>query len=154
MLTKLLKTLLFSALAFTTTSSMAQAPISVKWIIGENGAKPNKYSAKYVFTNISDEELDNNWSFYFNQFPRTMTLAEGSPLSINTIKKSYYYFTPNENYTPLAPGDSIVIDLILNGTHPGISFGPDGGHFAFHGKKAIGVSIIRPTMNNPLQWAA
>ena len=154
MLTKLLKTLLFSALAFTTTSSMAQAPISVKWIIGENGAKPNKYSAKYVFTNISDEELDNNWSFYFNQFPRTMTLAKGSPLSINTIKKSYYYFTPNENYTPLAPGDSIVIDLILNGTHPGISFGPDGGHFAFHGKKAIGVSIIRPTMNNPLQWAA
>jgi hypothetical protein len=69
MLTKLLKTLLFSALAFTTTSSMAQAPISVKWIIGKNGAKPNKYSAKYVFTNISDEELDNNWSFYFNQFP-------------------------------------------------------------------------------------
>ena len=154
MLTKLFRTLLFSALTATAINAMAQAPISVKWIVGENGIKPNKYSAKYVFTNISDEELDNNWSFYFNQFPRTMTLAEGSPLSVNTIKKSYYYFTPNENYTPLAPGDSIVIDLILNGTHPGISFGPDGGHFAFHGKKAIGVPIIRPTMNNPLQWAA
>lgn len=154
MLTKFFKTLLISALTTTAINATAQAPISVKWIMGENGVQPNKYSAKYVITNISDEELDNDWSFYFNQFPRTMKLADGSPLSINIVKKGYYYFTPNENYKPLAPGDSIVIDLILNGAYPGISFGPDGGHFAFKGKKSIGVPFIRPTMNNPLQWAA
>ena len=154
MLTKLLKTFLITALTTVGTGAMAQAPITVKWIVGENGAQPNKYSAKYVFTNVSDEELDNNWSFYFNQFPRTMILNEDAPLSVNVVKKGYYYFTPNEKYTPLAPGDSIVIDLLLSGAHPGISFGPDGGHFAFHGEKSVGVPFIRPTMNNPLQWAA
>lgn len=154
----MLKTLFNSAMiaiAFAcSANAVAQAPISVKWIVGENGVKPNKYSAKYVFTNVSDEELSGNWSFFFNQFPRTMTLNEGAPLSINVVKKGYYYFTPNENYKPLAPGDSIVIDLLLNGAHPGIHFGPDGGHFAFHGGKPMGVELIRPTMNNPLQWAA
>lgn len=154
----MLKTLFNSAMiaiAFAcSANAVAQAPISVKWIVGENGVKPNKYSAQYVFTNVSDEELSGNWSFFFNQFPRTMTLNEGAPLSINVVKKGYYYFTPNENYKPLAPGDSIVIDLLLNGAHPGIHFGPDGGHFAFHGGKPMGVELIRPTMNNPLQWAA
>ena len=154
MLTKFFKSLLIAALTTAGTSAMAQAPISVKWIMGENGVKPNKYSGKYVFTNISDEELGNNWSFYYNQFPRTMVINEDAPLSLNVVKKGYYYFTPNEKYTPLAPGDSIVIDIIQNGVHPGISFGPDGGHFAFHGEKAMDAPFIRPTMNNPLQWAA
>ena len=137
-------------------SAMAQqkAPISVKWIMGENGVQPNKYSGKYVFTNTSDEELGADWAFYFNQFPRTMKIDENAPLTLNTVKKSYYYFTPSKNYMPLAPGDSIVIDILINGKYPGVCFGPDGGHFAFTGGKPIGVDIIQPTMNNPLQWAA
>ena len=145
--------ILFISIGFYT---MAQetAPISVKWIMGENGIKPNKYSGKYVFTNRSDEELGSNWSFYYNQFPRTMKINDDAPLSLMTVKKGYYYFTPNEKYKPLAPGDSIVIDILQNGKHPGVCFGPDGGHFAFHGGKAIGIEFIRPTMNNPLQWAA
>ena len=154
MLTKFIKSLLITALTTAGTSAVAQAPISVKWIMGENGVQPNKYSGKYVFTNISDEELGSNWSFYYNQFPRTMVINEDAPLSLNVVKKGYYYFTPNEKYTPLAPGDSIVIDIIQNGVHPGINFGPDGGHFAFHGEKAVNAPFIRPTMNNPLQWAA
>ena len=154
MLKKLFKGAMIATAFACSVNAVAQAPISVKWIVGENGAQPNKYSAQYVFTNISDEELDGNWSFFFNQFPRAMKLNEGAPLSINVVKKGYYYFTPNENYKPLAPGDSIVIDLLLNGAHPGIHFGPDGGHFAFHGGKPMGIDLIRPTMNNPLQWAA
>lgn len=132
----------------------AQAPIAVKWIMGENGVEPNKYSGKYVFINTGDKELGADWAFYYNQFPRTMKINENAPLSLNTVKKGYYYFTPNENYSPLAPGDSIVIDIVMNGKHPGVCFGPDGGHFAFKGGKPIGVEFIRPTMNNPLQWAA
>ncbi|MBQ7941627.1 MAG: family 20 glycosylhydrolase [Muribaculaceae bacterium] len=154
MLSKLFKPLLITAVAISSMSAVAQAPISVKWIMGENGVQPNKYSGKYIFTNISDEELGNNWSFYYNQFPRTMKINEDAPLSLKTVKKGYFYFTPNEKYRPLAPGDSIVIDIIQNGSHPGICFGPDGGHFAFHGEKAIGVPFIRTEMNNPLQWAA
>ena len=80
-------------------------------------------------------------------------LVDGAEV-VMTVKKGDYYFTPNEKYTPLAPGDSIVIDILQNGKHPGVCFGPDGGHFAFHGGKAIGIEFIRPTMNNPLQWAA
>lgn len=154
MLKKLFKGAIIATAFACSVNAVAQAPISVKWIVGENGAQPNKYSAKYIFTNVSDEELSGDWSFFFNQFPRAMKLNEGAPLSINVVKKGYYYFTPNENYKPLAPGDSIVIDLLLNGAHPGIHFGPDGGHFAFHGGKPMGVKLIRPTMNNPLQWAA
>ena len=154
MLKKLFKVAMIASVFAFSANAVAQAPISAKWIMGENGAQPGKYSAKYVFTNISGEELGNNWSFFFNQFPRAMKLSEGAPLSINTVKKGYYYFTPNENYKPLAPGDSIVIDLILNGAHPGVHFGPDGGHFAFHSGKPIGVELVRPPMNNPLQWAA
>lgn len=156
MLSKIFKTFLLTAFATTSVNVAAQsaAPISVKWIMGENGVAPNKYSGKYVFTNISDEELGNNWSFYYNQFPRTMKIDEKAPLSLKTVKRGYFYFTPNENYVPLAPGDSIVIDIVQNGVHPAISFGPDGGHFAFHGEKPIGVPFIRPAMNNPLQWAA
>ena len=154
MLTKLFKFLFTIALTAVCSNAVAQAPISVKWIMGENGVEPNKYSGKYVFTNISDEELGSNWSFYYNQFPRTMKINENAPLSLKTVKKGYFYFTPNENYTPLAPGDSIVIDIIQNGVHPAISFGPDGGHFAFHGEKPVAAPFIRATMNNPLQWAA
>ena len=154
MITKFFKGALLASAVVCSATATAQAPIAVKWIMGENGVQPNKYSAQYVFINTSDEELGSNWSFFFNQFPRAMQLSEGAPLSINVVKKGYYYFTPNENYTPIAPGDSIVIDLVLNGAHPGIHFGPDGGHFAFHGKPSVGVPFIRPTMNNPLQWAA
>lgn len=150
----LVKKMLLGTLATISLSASSQSPVSVKWVMGENGVQPNKYSAKYVFTNISDEELDGNWSFYFNQFPRTMKTGENSPLSIKVVKKGYYYFTPNENYKPLAPGDSLVVDLVLNGVYPGISFGPDGGHFAFHGEQPIGVPFVRQAMNNPLQWAA
>lgn len=154
MLTKLFKFLFTIALTTVGYNAVAQAPISVKWIMGENGVEPNKYSGKYVFTNISDEELGSNWSFYYNQFPRTMKINENAPLSLKTVKKGYFYFTPNENYTPLAPGDSIVIDIIQNGVHPAVCFGPDGGHFAYHGEKPVAVPFIRATMNNPLQWAA
>ena len=154
MLTKLFKSLLIFSFFIVGLNVVAQAPISVKWIMGENGVEPNKYSGKYVFTNISDEELGDNWSFYYNQFPRTMKINENAPLSLKTVKKGYFYFTPNENYTPLAPGDSIVIEIIQNGVHPAISFGPDGGHFAFHGEKPLPAPFVRATMNNPLQWAA
>ena len=80
--------ILFISIGFYT---MAQetAPISVKWIMGENGIKPNKYRGKYVFTNISDEELGSNWSFYYNQFPRTMKINDDAPLSLMTVKKGY-----------------------------------------------------------------
>lgn len=135
-------------------NAQEKAPITVKWIMGENGIQPNRYSGKYVFINTSDKELGANWAFYYNQFPRTMKINDDAPLSLHIVKKSYYYFAPNENYSPLAPGDSIVIDIITVGKHPAICFGPDGGHFAFNGEKPIGIEFIRPTMNNPLQWAA
>lgn len=154
MLKKLFKgAMIASAFAFS-ANAVAQAPITVKWIMGENGVQPNKYSGKYVFINTSGEELGSDWSFFYNQFPRTMKINDDAPLSLKTVKKGYYYFTPNEKYQPLAPGDSIVIDIIQNGVHPAINFGPDGGHFAFHGKAAMAAPFVRPTMNNPLQWAA
>lgn len=133
------------------------APIQVKWEVLENGVKRNYYSTRFTITNISDEPLDNNWEFRYNHFSRKVELvgSDTAMFDITEPKPSYYKITPNGLYTPLAAGDSIVINVNTRGSFINACYGVDGGHFVDlndEKPKAVPVDIIKPLMNNPKQW--
>ena len=110
------------------------APVAVKWIMGENFATPRQYSSQFVVTNVTDSTLRGNWGLYYNIFPNEVTVEAGSPAAVEEIVPNYYVLRPTSNYVPLAPGDSMVINMMMHGTFTSRSFAPDGGHFAFDGK--------------------
>lgn len=132
-----------------------EAPISVKWEMGENGVKPGYYSSRFVITNISDTTLGDGWGFYYNTFPRKVEIAPGCKAEVSTIVPNYYKITPGSGYEPLQPGDSLVVDMMTKGVYGSASFNPDGGHFAFNDRmdNPMPVKIIVPTMQNPAQWS-
>lgn len=132
-----------------------EAPISVRWEMGENGVKPGYYSSRFVITNVSDSVLGDGWGFYYNTFPRTVELAPECKAEISTIVPNYYRITPGENYEPLMPGDSLVVDMMTKGTYGSASFNPDGGHFAFNDRmdNPMSVRITVPVLQNPAQWS-
>ena len=102
--------------AMTSLAAMAQTPITVRWDMGQNNAKPGYYSSKFIIKNISGKPLENNWMFFFNQFSRKMELPPTSPVDIDEVSTTYYRVKPNERYTAIADGDSLVIDVMMKGT--------------------------------------
>ena len=46
-----------------------EAPISVRWEMGENGVKPGYYSSRFVITNVSDSVLGDGWGILLQHFP-------------------------------------------------------------------------------------
>ncbi len=144
-----------SALFCILPAMAGEAPISVKWEMGENGVKPGYYSSRFVITNISDTTLGDGWGFYYNTFPRTVELAHGCKAEISTIVPNYYRITPGSKYEPLQPGDSLVVEMMTKGVYGSASFNPDGGHFAFDDMmdNPMPVKITVPVMQNPAQWS-
>ena len=131
------------------------APVAVKWIMGENFASPRQYSSQFVVTNVTDSTLHGNWGLYYNIFPNEVTVEAGSPAAVEEIIPNYYVLRPTSNYVPLAPGDSMVINMMMHGTFTSRSFAPDGGHFAFDGKigDPIPVAIAMQPLTHPSQWS-
>lgn len=131
------------------------APVAVKWIMGENFATPRQYSSQFVVTNVTDSTLHGNWGLYYNIFPNEVTVEAGSPAAVKEIIPNYYVLRPTSNYVPLAPGDSMVINMMMHGTFTSRSFAPDGGHFAFDGKMSdpIPVAIAMQPLTHPSQWS-
>ncbi|MBR2146982.1 MAG: hypothetical protein IJ925_06080, partial [Muribaculaceae bacterium] len=152
-----IRVLLITAAILTTASAIcAQSPISVRWDMGKNDAKPGYYNSKFVITNVSGSPLEGNWMFFFNQFSRQLELAPSCPVDIEEISTTYYRVMPNERYATLAAGDSIVVELMMKGKFVNLWYAPNGGHVVLDGDThhPIAVKIERSELKEPGQWSA
>ena len=149
--TKLLTTL---ACLLTALMMSAQSPIAVNWQMGQNNTAANNYSSRFVIKNVSKQPLAADWQFFFNQFSRSVTLPAGCPVDIEEISTTYYRMKPNANYKVLAPGDSLVIDVVMGGTMVNKNYMPAGGHVVLGGDMAHPVTtpIKRAPLDKPGQW--
>ena len=142
------------ALVATAVTMSAQSPIAVAWHMGQNNTVANNYSSQFVIKNVSRQSLGNDWQFFFNQFSRQVTLPAGSPVDIDEVSTTYYRVRPNARYKALAPGDSLVIDMLMGGAVLNKCYMPQGGHVVTGGDMAHPqpVNIKRSPLDKPGQW--
>ncbi len=152
----LLKLLLLIVMLNLASLAQAQAPIAVRWEMGQNQAEKGWYSSRFIIKNVSGATLDGNWQFYFNQFTRPLKTAAGCPVDIKLISTTYYQVTPNAAYHSLAAGDSMVVDMLMKGTYVNICYSPMGGHVVMNGdmEHPLPVHITYGELRNPGQWIA
>ena len=145
---------LMIALVATAVTMSAQSPIAVAWHMGQNNTVANNYSSQFVIKNVSKQSLGNDWQFFFNQFSRQVTLPAGSPVDIDEVSTTYYRVRPNARYKALAPGDSLVIDMLMGGAVLNKCYMPQGGHVVTGGDMAHPqpVNIKRSPLDKPGQW--
>lgn len=145
--------ILLLAVAMAVTA-MAQSPVAVRWEMGRNDAQPGYYSSRFVIKNVSAATLGSNWQLYYNQFSRAHKLPENAPADIREVSTTYYQVTPNARYKPLAPGDSLVLDLLMRGTMVNKCFRPAGTHLVLDGdtRHPIAVDLQYNLLDQPGQW--
>ena len=142
------------ALAAVALTMGAQSPIAVDWHMGQNNSTTNNYSSRFVIKNISKQQLDNSWEFFFNQFSRSVSVPAGCPVDVEEVSTTYYRIKPNANYKPLAAGDSLVVEMVMGGAVINKNYMPNGGHVVMGGDmtKPIAVPIKRSPLDKPGQW--
>ena len=140
---------LLSAMALS-----AQSPIAVDWLMGQNNAAARNFSSQFVIKNISQQPLEGNWEFFFNQFSRSLKLPAGCPVDIQEVSTTYYRMKPNANYRAMAPGDSLVIDMLMDGSVINKCYMPAGAHVVMNGDMAhpLAVAFYRSPLDKPGQW--
>lgn len=143
-------------MAATALAATAQSPIAVRWDMGQNDAKPGYYSSKFVIRNISGKPLEANWMFFFNQFSRALELPATCPVDIKEVSTTYYQVKPNERYTTLAAGDSLVVEMMMKGKFVNLWYAPAGGHVVLDGdtRHPLAVDIKRSELKRVGQWSA
>ena len=151
---KKLKLWTILAMAVTALTMSAQSPIAVDWHMGQNNTAAGNYSSRFVIKNISNQPLNGDWQFFFNQFSRAVTLPAGCPVDIEEVSTTYYRVKPNGNYRTLAAGDSIVVDMVMGGTLVNRNYIPGGGHVVLNGDMAhpLPVNIKCSPLDKPGQW--
>ena len=149
-----IRSILLVAVAVVATTLHAQSPLAVRWTMGTNGAEKGYYSCRFTFTNTSDHALDGNWQFFFNQFSRSFKLPPTCKVDLEEVSTTYYRVTPNSHYRVLAPGDTLVMDVLMKGTFVNISYSPMGGHVVINGdlSRPLAVNIERDELCRPGQW--
>ena len=149
--TRLLTSLVLALAALTMS---AQSPITVDWQMGQNNTASNNYSSRFVIKNVSKQPLGNDWQFFFNQFSRSVTVPAGCPVDIEEISTTYYRVKPNANYSALAAGDSLVVDMVMGGAVINKCYMPAGGHVVLGDdmSKPIAININRLPLDKPGQW--
>jgi len=145
---------LFGLMAAMAVQAWAQAPVEVRWEMGQNEAEKGYYSSRFVIKNVSQDPLANNWQLYFNQFSRSLKMPETSVVDIKEVSTTYYQITPNVRYKDIAPGDSIVVDMLMRGTMVNISYRPAGTHLVLDGdtRHPIAVNLQYGLLDKPGQW--
>lgn len=145
---------MISAATVALTTLAQSAPISVRWEMLRNGAEKGYYSSRFVIKNVSQQPVADNWQFYFNQFSRKLKLADTPPVDIKEVSTTYYQVTPNSRYRTLAPGDSMVVDMLMRGTMVNISYVPMGGHVVMDGNTQApqAVKIDVAPLDSPEQF--
>ena len=146
-----MKTWIFTLCVFVAAMSARAdtnvAPVSLDWELLETEMS-GAYNNLFVLKNVSDSDLGTGWSIYFNMFPRTIVTASDCPVVFSEVQTGYYKMTPKYGFK-LGKGKTLKIEFAIKGRFPGVSYAPDGGHFAFASDSVarplpIGRSLINP----------
>ena len=103
--------LLFVMILFTgcKTSNEQKAPVALTWEMGASNIEPGYYENTFVLKNISDEPLPKDWAIYYSQLPRGVKQEAAPAVKVEVVNGNFFKMSPTENFTPLAPGDSMRI---------------------------------------------
>ena len=149
------KTIITLAVALMALTMNAQrSPLAARWEMGRNEAVKGHYSSRLILKNVAGAPLGSDWTFYFNQFSRAVTVPATCPVDVEEISTTYYRVRPNSRYRALGAGDSLVIDLMMKGTMVNISYVPMGGHIVIGDAidSPIAVKIDIAPLDTPGQW--
>ena len=118
--------LLFFLIMLSSCSTKdTSCPVSLTWQFN-NTTKEKFYENSITVKNESSHSLDGNWAIYFTQFPRRMNQDKGAQLRVEEINANFFKIVPTEDYTALAPGDSIQITYYTSSGVPNVSHQPEG----------------------------
>lgn len=96
-------------LAGCSASKEQKAPVSLTWEMGASDIEPGYYENTFVLKNISDGVLKKDWSIYYSQLPRNIKQEGNPPVRVELLNGNFFKMYPTDNFTPLAPGDSMRI---------------------------------------------
>lgn len=105
------------------------APVSLVWEMGSTGLAHGYYENSFTLKNISDAPLGKDWVIYYSQFPRKVQQDASSPVRIEQVNATYFKMYPGENFTSLAPGDSLKVVFQCDGEVPKNSHTPEGAYW-------------------------
>ncbi|MDE6491212.1 MAG: carbohydate-binding domain-containing protein, partial [Muribaculaceae bacterium] len=117
------------ALTGCSRSDAPQAPVALAWGIDSLTAESGSYINSFTIKNISDAPLDGSWEIYYTQMPRNLQQDDDAPVAVEFITGTRYRMRPTGTYAPIAPGDSLVVTFIGQGSVPSRSFTPEGTYF-------------------------
>ncbi|WP_300699601.1 family 20 glycosylhydrolase [Bacteroides sp.] len=86
-----------------------KAPVSLTWEMGASDIEPGYYENTFILKNISQEPLNKDWAIYYSQLPRGVKQVENSPVKVEVVNGNFFRMFPTDNFTSLAPGDSMRI---------------------------------------------
>ncbi len=99
------------------------------------------------FTVTSDGGFDR---LAFCSFKRNMTPV--NPLDTVIEILPGYYAVGSPRFAGLAPGDTVIVDIVTDGVLRNISNAPDGMHLVAGGKTVRAENVRRPITSRPEQW--
>lgn len=136
-------------LSLSASAVVNESPVTLSWQLDGTNSRNRDYTYSFVIKNVSGTTLADDWAIYYNAFSgNSLPLDKQGHIKMSRVFQGYYKLTPDKGFS-LAPGDSVVLDFRARGEVRGVSYAPDGAHFAFSGD-----SMARPLRINvkPLEW--
>lgn len=111
------------------TSKEQKAPVALTWEMGASNIEPGYYENSFILKNISKEPLTKDWTIYFSQLPRNVK-QEGNPaVKVEVVNGNFFRMFPTDDFTALAPGDSIKITFLCTYKVDRNSHAPEGTYW-------------------------
>ena len=133
------------------------SPVTLRWEMGVNNAKPSYYSNTFTLKNSSSSPLGKEWAIYYSQLPREVEVDAHSPVKIEVINADYFKLSPSEHYQSIAPGDSLVIRFFCTNGLIKESHAPAGAYFVAlrNGveQKPLPIDLTIVPFTNEAQWS-
>lgn len=112
----------------TTSCSGAgdKSPVSLTWSDNGYNAESEVYDNTLVIKNISDKDIDSNWTIYYSQLPRAIKAVESKEIGVELINANYFKVFPTQDFVSLKAGDSIVVHYAVSNPTNNLSQEPEG----------------------------
>ena len=119
------------------------APIEISWELISNFEDDNQFSAELTLHNTSDELFPGSgWTLYLNSIRPLVDETFLPELNATHINGDFFKLEPTEEFEPIEPGESRVIEY--HGMFHSIKFtdAPQGFYFVFDGEDGTVVQNV------------
>ncbi len=146
MASKIIKLLAVAALTGATASLHAENTITWE-TLGNNYSAGNGNSYVQRFVIEADAPFER---LAFCQFKRAMRTVNPADTLIEILPG--YFAVASERFVQAAPGEPVVVDVLVAGSLRNISFIPDGMHLVAGGKAVSARNVRKPISSWPAQY--